>query len=306
MKMTRRFEGEAGQRRLIDLLREQKMVRGSETLADELSKLVEVKELKAGEVLIEEGADDTDMYFILDGSFEVFVRGKRIAQRPAGTQVGEMAAAQPGQRRSATVIALGDAVVGKLQEKNLVLIGEKFPDLWRQIARELARRLLERNQFIAASREKIRVFIISSVEALPIARGVESAFEHDNFHVVLWTHDVFKVANYPLEDLERELEVSDFAIAIAQPDDLVKVRKEERLAPRDNVIFELGFFMGRLGRTRAILMEPRGSDVKLPSDLAGITTIPYKFVQGDGLAAAMGPACNRLRNHINRLGPHNG
>ena len=71
--MTIRFEGEAGRRRLIDLLREQKMVRGSEALAEELSKLVEVKELKAGEVLIEEGADDTDMYFILDGVFEVFV-----------------------------------------------------------------------------------------------------------------------------------------------------------------------------------------------------------------------------------------
>ncbi len=72
------------------------------------------------------------------------------------------------------------------------------------------------------------------------------------------------------------------------------------------MIFELGFFMGRLGRTRAILMEPRSEDVKLPSDLIGITTISYKFVDGDGLAAAMGPACNRLRNHINRLGPHNG
>jgi CRP/FNR family transcriptional regulator, cyclic AMP receptor protein len=247
--------------RLIDLLREQKMVRGSEALAEELSKLVEVKELKAGEVLIEEGADDTDMYFILDGVFEVFVRGKRIAQRAAGTHLGEMAAAQPGQRRSASVMALGDAVVGKLQEKDLALIGEKFPDIWRQIARELARRLLERNRFIAASREKIRVFIISSLEALAIARGVENAFEHDNFHVVLWTHDVFTVANYPIEDLERELEVADFAIAIAQPDDLVKVRKDQRFAPRDNVIFELGFFMGRLGRTRAILMEPRGEDV---------------------------------------------
>ena len=225
--MTIRFEGEAGQRRLIDLLHEQKMVRGSETLAEELSKLVEVKELKAGEVLIEEGADDTDMYFILDGVFEVFVRGKRIAQRAAGTQVGEMAAAQPGQRRSASVIALGDAVVAKLQEKDLVLIGkrsprtsgDRLPGSWRDAC-------LNANRFIAASREKIRVFIISSVEALPIARAVENAFEHDNFHVVLWTHDVFTVANYPIEDLERELEVADFAIAIAQPDDLVKARKD--------------------------------------------------------------------------------
>jgi CRP/FNR family transcriptional regulator, cyclic AMP receptor protein len=306
MAMTKRFEGEAGRRRLIDLLREQKMVRGSEELAEELSKLVNTKELKAGDVLIEEGADDTDMYFILDGLFEVVVHGKRIAQRAAGTQVGEMAAAQPGQLRSASVVALGDAVVAKLQEKDLVLIGEKYPDIWRQIARELARRLLERNRFIAGSRGKIRVFIISSVEALRIARAVEDAFEHDNFQVVLWTHDVFKVANYPIEDLERELEVADFAIAIAQPDDRVKSRSKRRSAPRDNVIFELGFFMGRLGRTRAVLMEPRGEDVKLPSDLTGITTISYKFADGDGLSAAMGPACNRLRNHINRLGPHNG
>jgi hypothetical protein len=79
---------------------------------------------------------------------------------------------------------------------------------------------------------------------LPIARAVENAFEHDNFHVVLWTHDVFTVANYPIEDLERELEVADFAIAVAQPDDLVKARKDLRFAPRDNVIFELGFSWG--------------------------------------------------------------
>jgi CRP/FNR family cyclic AMP-dependent transcriptional regulator len=256
--------------------------------------------------LIWRRSDDTDMYFILDGAFDVVVRGKRIAQRSAGTQVGEMAAAQPGQRRSASVIASSDSLVAKLLEQDLVHLGEKFPDIWRQIARELARRLLERNQFIAVSREKVRVFIISSVEALPIARAVEDAFEHDNFHVVLWPNDVFRVANYPIEDLERELEAADFAVAIAQPDDLIKVRKQKRSAPRDNVIFEVGFFMGRLGRTRAILMEPRGEDVKLPSDLKGITTISYKYAAGNELSVAMSPACNRLRNHITRLGPYNG
>ncbi|MEX3901302.1 MULTISPECIES: TIR domain-containing protein [Paraburkholderia] len=38
--------------------------------------------------------------------------------------------------------------------------------------------------------------------------------------------------------------------------------------PRDNVVFELGLSMGRLGRKRGILMEPRGEGVKLPSDMA--------------------------------------
>src|ERR1035437_1106990 len=116
--MEKRFEDETGRRRLIDLLREQKMVRGSEALADELSKLVKVKEIRKGEVLIEEGADDTDMYFILHGAFDIVVRGRRIAQRNAGTQVGEMAAAQPGQRRSASVIASSDALVAKLKEQD--------------------------------------------------------------------------------------------------------------------------------------------------------------------------------------------
>jgi CRP/FNR family transcriptional regulator, cyclic AMP receptor protein len=304
--MERKFEGEAGRRRLLDLLREQKIVQGSDALAEELSKLVEIKNLRAGDVLIEEGGDDTDLYFILDGVFNVIVRGKRIGQRSAGTQVGEMAAVQPGQRRSATVVAFSDSMVAKLTEVDLVALGMKFPDIWRQIARELARRLLERNRFIAMSREKIRVFIVSSVEALPIARAVENAFEHDNFHVVLWPNDVFRIANYPIEDLERELEVADFAVAIAQPDDLVNVRKRKRPAPRDNVIFELGFFMGRLGRTRAILMEPKGEDVKLPTDLKGVTTISYKHASGSGLSVAMSPACNKRREHINLLGPYNG
>jgi hypothetical protein len=79
--MAERFEGEAGARRLVDLLREQKMVRGSDALAEELSTLVAVKEVRKGDVLIEEGADDTDTYFILDGSFDIVIRGKRVCHR---------------------------------------------------------------------------------------------------------------------------------------------------------------------------------------------------------------------------------
>ena len=91
------------------------------------------------------------------------------------------------------------------------------------------------------------------------------------------------------------------SVAIAHPDDQTHVRDEDWPTPRDNVIFELGFFMGRLGRSRAILMEPRGDRLKLPSDLAGITTIRYRFDKVEP-AASMAPACNELREHIMRLG----
>jgi len=64
--------------------------------------------------------------------------------------------------------------------------------------------------------------------------------------------------------------------------------------------------MGRLGRQRAILMEPRDEKVKLPSDMSGITTIPYRYEAGQDTSALMAPACDRLRAHILKLGPFNG
>lgn len=50
-------------------------------------------------------------------------------------------------------------------------------------------------------------------------------------------------------------------------------------------------------------MESRGEGVKLPSDMAGITTIPYVYDPKADTEAKFGPACNALRNHIMSLGP---
>lgn len=125
---------------------------------------------------------------------------------------------------------------------------------------------MQRNVLVNATREKIRVFIISSVESLDVARTVQNAFAHDPFTTVIWTDGVFKVANYTLQSLEDEVDNSDFAIAIAHADDMTESRGKSWPVPRDNVVFELGLFMGRLGKARAILMEPRDDGVKLPSE----------------------------------------
>jgi predicted nucleotide-binding protein len=164
---------------------------------------------------------------------------------------------------------------------------------------------VQRNALINAYHESIRVFIISSTEALPIARVVQNAFQHDPFLTKVWTDGVFRIANYTLETLEAEIDRSDFAIAIAHSDDFTESRGSDWPSPRDNVIFELGLFMGRLGRARAVLMEPRETRVKLPSDLSGVTTIPYRFEKGSDAAALLAPACNALRDYILTLGPNN-
>lgn len=290
----------------IDVLSEQLCIGGINDLAREIDLRGELLTVPKGTVLIEQGAETNDVFFILAGACDVIINGRVIAKRGERTHIGEMAAIQPTQRRSASCVAAEDMMVIKLSEPDFSDIASRYPQIYRAIAKELSRRLLERNSTINLYRAKIRIFIISSAEALPVARAVQNAFEHDPFTTVVWTDGVFKVANYPLQDLETQIDDSDFAIAIAHADDLTESRGLDWPSPRDNVVFELGLFMGRLGRARAILMEPREEKVKLPSDLTGITTITYHYEMGADAAALLAPACNRLRDHIIAFGPHNG
>jgi CRP/FNR family transcriptional regulator, cyclic AMP receptor protein len=304
--MLQRFEGKRGRRLRVDTLCAQKIVGGNVELAEELADRTTLRALDKGDTLIEQGATDNELFFVISGVLDVLVNGRRVAKRGQTDHVGEMAAVQPAQTRSASVIAAEPAVVAQLAEPDFADIANRHPQLYRYIAQELARRLLQRNTLINSYREKIRVFIISSAEALPIARHIQNAFQHDPFLTVIWTDGVFRATGYTLESLEAELDNSDFAIAVAHVDDATVSRGNNWPSPRDNVIFELGLFMGRLGRARAILMEPREDKVKLPSDLSGITTITYRFELGTDAAALLAPACNRLRDHILMLGPNNG
>jgi CRP/FNR family transcriptional regulator, cyclic AMP receptor protein len=306
MALIDRFSGSEGARALREALRSAKLIHGNSELAEAFLAAGSVVGFDKGVSLIEQGGDDNEVFLIIAGTCDIVVNGRTVAHRGPGDHVGEMAAIEPTQRRSATVQAASDLVALKIPEPAFDSIAQANPTVFKDIARELARRLLQRNVMVGGYREKVRVFIISSVEALPIAREIQNAFEHDPFNVVIWTDGVFKVANYTLESLEDEVDRSDFAIAIAHADDLTEFRGSDWPTPRDNVIFELGLFMGRLGRARAILMEPREEKVRLPSDLAGVTTIPYRFEKGLDAAALLGPACNRLRDHINALGPNNG
>ncbi|WP_421424057.1 TIR domain-containing protein [Agrobacterium rosae] len=304
--MLERFMGDGGKDLRIESFGAQTIVRGDVQLAEALAEVAEMLEVDAGITLIEQNGEDDDIYFIFSGSLSVHINGRRLGARGRGEHVGEMAAIEPTQRRSATVIAEDRSVVAKLTAQQFSTLAKAYPDMYRQIARSLSRRLLERNKHVGTFREKIRVFIISSAEALPVARLVRNAFEHDPFITTIWTDGVFRVANYTLTNLEAEIDDSDFAVAIAHADDLTESRGKDWPSPRDNVVFELGLFMGRLGRQRAILMEPREEKVKLPSDLSGITTIPYRFESGRDASAQIAPACDKLRQHILDLGPFNG
>jgi CRP/FNR family transcriptional regulator, cyclic AMP receptor protein len=72
---------------------------------------------------------------------------------------------------------------------------------------------------------------------------------------------------------------------------------------RDNVVFELGMFIGRLSRHRTFLVHPSLRDLVLPSDLKGITPISYIVpTKPDELAARLGPVCTEIIKIIRQRG----
>lgn len=307
--MLNRFEGERGRELLLETLCGQKIVAGDRALAELILGLSKPIGIANGTHIIEQGASSNELYLIVAGAFDIIVNGRTIARRTAGDHVGEMSAIEPTLLRSATVAAVEDSVVVALTEAQLSELSEAYPNIRQLMAKELARRLKQRNRFVTGTHDRIRVFIISSVEALPIARAIQNAFEHDPFNVTVWTDGVFRASTFPIATLEAAVDQSDFAIAIVQPDDLITERGVQVVVPRDNVIFELGLFIGRLGIDRSFLVEPRGEGTKLPSDLVGVTTVGYRHLtladmgKSQTIAIAMAPACNQIRDIINELGP---
>lgn len=301
-RVVERFAAEGG-KRLIEALSEFRLLAGLDGVPAHLAAVGELLEVTAGESFITQNDPQTDVFFIVAGSVNIIVNGKVVNTRRVGDHVGEMAVIEPAQLRSATVTARESCVLLKISDTDFIKFADSNPVIWRRLAATLSRRLLERNSMIAHAREQVRVFVMSSVEALPVTRLLVQHFEHDPFLTVVWDQGVFRASNYTLEELERQLEQADFAIAVAHADDMVISRGDEWPAMRDNVVFELGMFIGFLGRKRAFLMEPREDKLKLPSDLAGLTTVPYRYVKGPDARAFLAPACEQIRARILEAGP---
>jgi hypothetical protein len=149
---------------------------------------------------------------------------------------------------------------------------------------------------------KPSLFIGSSTEGLDFARAVRTLLS-DVAETALWNDGVFGLGRTFIESLIAAVSRFDFAALVLTPDDQMVVRNDETLGPRDNIIFELGLFMGRLGRERTFIVRPESGPLKIPSDLAGISVAGFDWPRSDrNYRAALGPACDLMREAIRDLG----
>lgn len=144
-------------------------------------------------------------------------------------------------------------------------------------------------------------FVGSSREGLNVAKAIQAELQYVA-ECELWSQGVFGLSGGTLESLVKGLAAFDFAILVLTPDDLVASRGDSRAAPRDNVLFELGLFIGGLGRERTFMVVDRSAALKLPSDLAGITPATFQPPGAGSMQAAVGPACTAIETEIVKLG----
>lgn len=145
------------------------------------------------------------------------------------------------------------------------------------------------------------VFIGSSSEGDLVAREVESQLKR-YAEPNIWKDNFFKQGESTLEALTNRLDSFDFAVFVLSPDDKIETRGRSYSSPRDNVLFELGLFMGSLGRKRTFIVHAQGEDLKLPSDLAGITMSSYPSRESQNLAAEISRTCMPIIRAIQFLG----
>lgn len=266
--------------RLRRAVREQHLVEYDADLADALIGVGDKVVCPAGSVLYEAGSPCLGVYFILHGRLELLRQGNQMSQMVAGDQVGTWPVLYSDPTYDVTARAMVDSVFLHVGEQEFRATADRFPALWERLARTQADRLKKMNELFLPTNRVPRLLVGSATKHLSIARSLKGLIRKEqsiDIDVELWT-EVFPPGQSYLESLTFGLDDWDFAAFYMTPDDQVisQDRDDARPAPRDNIIFEAGLCMGRLGRKRTFLISPREpKDLKIPSDLAGIERLIY-------------------------------
>lgn len=145
--------------------------------------------------------------------------------------------------------------------------------------------------------KKPNVFVASSVEGISVAEAVNIKMEYD-VQVKQWDN-AFDLSSITITSLIKRAQESDFGIFVFHPDDKTIIRENLYSSVRDNVLFELGLFIGALGLEKCFVMIPKSKEheFRLPTDLAGVTTATYDDEMEDKVDA-VATSCAKIKHAI--------
>ena len=141
------YFGDQHKQKRIDTLLTNPATKNNKAIAQKLEELGTTVGFENDEILITEGEPDDDVYWLLWGKVEIWLKGKWIATRESPISVGEKAAANVGSKRSATVKANGPVVALKVSGSDFRILMNDHSGLRDGVADDINARhnqLLER------------------------------------------------------------------------------------------------------------------------------------------------------------------
>ena len=285
--------------RLASAIRKHKLVEHDADLTNEFLRVGEQIELAAGEIVYREGEVARGTFLVLLGSIRLTQDGKTLQVLQEGEDFGTWPYLFSDPRYKVTATAISDVLLFHVDNESFQQITNKFPHIWQHVARIQVERLQNQNRLLLPQNPRVKMFIGSSAERLRRARKLSDYFasDQDTIEAVVWDR-LFENLEYPLEALTRTLNDWDFAALIWSGEDRTRSRSTVKPSPRDNLVFEAGLCIGRLGRARTFILVPKAAtrSLKIPSDLEQATLLTYS-------GAAMSDAGERIRKIIRELGP---
>lgn len=124
------------------------------------------------------------------------------------------------------------------------------------------------------------IVIFSSSGSLPVAEGIHANLTAE-FTIHLWKGDFFgDNRTTPLWTFFKKLFHYDYAIIVLSNDNMVSYVTADGTriyGPKDNVIFELGATMAKLGPQKTIILLPDEPRVKLPSYFDDVNPLVFTY-----------------------------
>ena len=134
------------------------------------------------------------------------------------------------------------------------------------------------------SRNRPEIFIGSSTEAIQIARFLRKSLQKIG-EVHIWSKGVFGLGRNTLDELIRMSRQVDFAVFVFSADDKVITRHKGYASARDNVIFELGLFIGAIGNIEPIFCVKKSILLSSPAIWLALRMSSYSNSSPENLEA---------------------
>jgi hypothetical protein len=148
------------------------------------------------------------------------------------------------------------------------------------------------NEWLNQVNRHRHVFLGYSSQATTVADLIHK-YLSEELKVSIFDWRDFQPTEMIWESIERAERTTSSGVFLFMSDDSLAVGDIQKFVPRDNVVYEAGYFAGAKGRSHALIIQEAGA--KIPTDLNGILRLQIEN------RTNIGPIETRLRKYFESL-----